>query len=207
MKREAISFKAILRNNLIITTTAIIMLGVILPYVLEQFAPKLWEYVVNNITIESVEDTTSGGDPLMEAIGGLIGSISAAAQLFVIRGFRFLYLLVISIMLLYLLIYFILSLIMNNKVGGKAILVSVVISSLIAFGITYIIMINSKEVMVLLVDYVENMENVAEYYQFENTTAIIDFAVDLFYGIYYGFALLFIFNFIVVSIFQNLLKN
>lgn len=206
MRKKAISFKEILSRNIIITTAAVMLLFVILPYFLEQFAPKLWEYVAENITINEIEDMTED-DPLIESIAAAVGNVMLELKIFMIRGFRFLFLLIVIIMLLYLFIYLILSLIMNHEVGGKAILVSIIISFGISFGIAYMIMFNSKDVMTLMIDFAENSEMVSESYEFDNPLGVIALAVDLLYGIYYGFALLFIVNFIVVSVFQNSLKN
>jgi hypothetical protein len=233
IKTEAISFRTILIRNIVISVCSAVVIMLMLPILARYVYVELWAYSYDNIEIDyqniwnaiveqiPVTDTGDVSD-LGDLIGGAIQSVITAivwavvSQItftllvqiswgltFVGRVIRFTYLSVLLTMAIFLAFFWILSLIMMNKIKMKVTLFSIVISGIISFGVTYFLIPANNEIMNIFIDLtlgaIQNPEEVL--------TDIPTLALDIIYAFYQGFLWLGGINLVLVTLVQTTMRK
>jgi len=226
-REGAINFRMILRNNIIITATTGMTLLFILPLLAKTLYSYLWIYAHDNINIggifgiEVLGDVFLGGledvigDP-GEAVGGLVQAIVGSIiyqllgtlilelrwiETYMRRIIRFMYLSILATMIIFLFMYFILSLIMNHKVKLKGIILSSMVGSVIAFGIAFFWIPNDPIIMEML------RELVLSFNKGDPFKEVPLLVIDILYAFWIGFVILVVLNLIITTLVEYALRD
>lgn len=226
-KEKAMNFRMILRNNIIITATAGMTIILLLPVLAKTLYSYLWIYAHDNIdvggifSVEVLGDVFLGGledvmgDP-GEAIGGLVQAIVGSIiykvigtlileirwlETYMRRIIRFIYLSILTTMIIFLVIYFVLSLIMNHKVKFKGIIIASIFGSITAFGIAFFWIPNDPQIIELIRNLILSFN---EGDPFREAPLLV---IDIIYAFWIGFVILIVLNLILTTLVEYALRD
>lgn len=212
-KLEIKSFRDVLRDNIIITSASFFFLILLLPYLARYVFINLWTYSHDNIVVHvNTEDIMIFGEPenLVEALIQAVVTVIISYFLlefrwvvtYVARIVRFTYLSILSTMITFLVIYFVLSIIIQNKVKFRVVIISTIISLFSSFGLTYILIPNNNELFDLLVEIGISLIESPEILN-DLPTMIL----DIIYTFYWGFVILILMNLILSTAIEYALNK
>jgi len=213
------TFRGVLRNNLLIAVVVGVMIVYLLPLFAQTFGRFLWIYSHDNIRIpptffQGIFDVGAGITPgglgilegfitiiIQSVLGIVFGELKWIAT-WIGRIARFAYLTILSLLVIYLVMFLILSFILQNKIRSTAILISWIISSLTALGIAFFLIPNNDQLLQLFRNYSEQIEQTEELLR-----EIPLILIDVVYNFYIGFLILIPLHFGLTMGTQYLLRN
>lgn len=198
VREEVLNVRELLSKNLLITIISIVFLYMILPYIARYILPHIWEYV-QNIEYLGIE----GGplEDLVQTIATTTAGFLSYSIVYLMRILRFILLSVLLIMGFYLLLYLVFSILINHKIKFHTIVIATILSAIIAYFIAYIFMSNVNDSMRFLIQSAIDITEAQNIFNGDYPD-VQTFVLDLFYGFYWGFIMLFLSNMIINIIVQ-----
>lgn len=205
--KEAQDFRVIFIRNIMITITAGFFLILLLPYLARYVYTELWIYAHENVVVHvNLEEIYAREDQhgltifegiikgiVSSLVGRFLGEVRWLLS-YVARVVRFAYLVILTTMAFYLLLFFILSLIMQNKVKIRAVFISIVLSCFSSFAIAYFLVPNNQEMMIMFVDVIKQL--LASPDIMDDLPMLI---MDIIYTFYFGFLIMVLVNLFLAS--------
>ena len=165
LKPKIRSFRSILSINILISICSAVLIIAMLPIILQWMFENIFPYTYTNIDQSLVlwneTGEYKGSDPMVKFAWDLWSSIMSPDKnpdampiirysfIVILRLIRFLYIVILTLVMLYLILYSILSIIMRYELRMKAIVISCLISSMISLTIAFFLIPNESVVFEL----------------------------------------------------------
>ncbi len=217
-KKSVESLRGIFAKNIVITVCSVVFLLALIPFILDWMFDNIFPYTFTNIDQSFVAENETGeytgSDPIVGFAWMIWKSLYSSNDtmtpeirygfILTLRLIRFLYIVILTLVIIYLVLFFILSMIMQNKLKFKAVVVSCLVGAMISLSVAFFVIPNEGMIFQLFIDTIQNMIITALNGQAYDIPGIL---LNVLIAFYMGFFITFAVQLISTTILQYLMRE